>query len=238
LFARALQGGPDGRLTEGCKNNENYRMGATLSWREPFEGDNRTFGATVSFGGLRNRGTGYMAYSDRVGPGVLIVPDAHGLSRAFRDLADDLNRSGFTVLCPDLHGADEVRARTCLEAAGHHLADNWHPRLGVIGYSIGGELAGWVAREVGASALVLYYGFGSESLTNLQIPVQGHFGAADEEVPASEAAAIIGDLDEGELFLYEGARHGFANPDDAGYEEASALLAMERTQRFLRYHLS
>ena len=213
-------------------------MGATLNWREPFEGENRAFAVTVSFGGLRNRGTGYMAYSERVGPSVLIVPDGHGLSPALEGVADQLNRGGFTVLCPDLPGGDEARARTYLDAAARHLAENWHPRLGVIGYSGGGGPAAWVAREVGASALVLYYGFDPAGLTDLEIPVLGHFGAADEEVPVEGATAVFGDLDESELFIYEGARHGFANPDVAGFDEASALLAMERTQKFLHYHLS
>jgi carboxymethylenebutenolidase len=210
-------------------------MGATLTWREPPERPNRAYGSRVTFGGSRDRGTGYMAYSDRVGPGVIVVHDAFGIGPGLVALADDHNRNGFTVLCPDLHGAVETAARSQLLAAARHLTDNWHPRLGIVGFSVGAELGAALAEEVDASALVLYYGLGP---TGLQIPVQGHFGAGDEEVPVKAAIAAFDDLAEGEMHVYEDAGHGFANPETPAYDEAAAELAMARTRDFLHYNLS
>lgn len=210
-------------------------MGATLTWREPPDRHNRAYGSPVTFGGLRDRGTGYMAYSDRVGPGVIIVHDGFGIGPGLVALADDYNRNGFTVLCPDVHGTAEATAHSQLVAAAHHLTDNWHPRLGIIGFSVGAELAAAVAEEVETSALVLYYGLGS---TGLRLPVQGHFGADDEEVPVAAATAAFDGLVDGEMHVYEDAGHGFANPEVAAYDEASAELAMKRTRDFLHYHLS
>jgi carboxymethylenebutenolidase len=210
-------------------------MGVTLTWREPPERNNRSYGSRVTFGGVRDRGTGYMEYSDRVGPGVIVVHDAFGIGPGVVTVADDLNRNGFTVLCPDLHGSPEARARTQLEAAAHHLTDNWHPRLGIIGFSVGAGLAAGLAGEVESSALVLYYGLGP---TGLQIPVQGHFGAGDEEVPVAAATAAFEGLVDSEMHVYEDVGHGFANPETAAYDEASAGLAMLRTRDFLQYNLS
>jgi dienelactone hydrolase len=158
-------------------------VGATLAWRDPSDRDNRAFGSSVTFGGRSDRGTGYMAFSDRVGPGVLLVPDGSGLTGSLVALADEFREAGFTVLCPDLHGTDERTARARLRAGAAHLTDNWHPRLGLVGFSIGADLAAGVAEELEPSALVLF----SPSVSvpaDPGMPIQVHVGP-DAVSPAS-----------------------------------------------------
>ncbi|MEA2447008.1 MAG: carboxymethylenebutenolidase, partial [Actinomycetota bacterium] len=57
----------------------------------------------IEFGKRKDAGTGYLARSERVGPCVLVLHEFFGLTQAFKDMADDLNAEGFTVLAPDLY---------------------------------------------------------------------------------------------------------------------------------------
>lgn len=138
-------------------------MGVTLQWRSEHTKPERRFGNTVDFGGGSARGSGYMSYSERVGPGVVVVHDAFGLHPDVIAFCDDLNLEGFTVLAPDLYtgrvaaSEDEAEAlaaaldgtraaRLICEAAGH-LTANWHPRVGIVGLG-SGAVIGEAAAEV------------------------------------------------------------------------------------------
>ena len=213
-------------------------MGATLAWRDPPDRDNRAFGTSITFGGLSDRGTGYMAFSDRVGPGVLLVHDEFGLGGSLVALADEFRAAGFTVLCPDLHGTDERVARARLRAGAAHLTDNWHPRLGLVGFSIGGDLAAGLAAEIEPNAVVLFYSSAALPGGLPEIPVQAHVGARGLATEAGAVAASFDRLADGEVYLYEEAGHGFANPEGDAFAEEPARTAIERTLAFLRYHLS
>lgn len=123
-------------------------MGATIAWRGENEREPARYGKTISFGNLRDRGTGYMSYSDRVGPGLVVL----GGSTA---LCDRLTREGFTALAPDL-GGDEDKAARLIDAAIDHLLDNWHPRVGIVAVGARGGLGEAAAsrRSVDAVAFV------------------------------------------------------------------------------------
>jgi dienelactone hydrolase len=148
-------------------------MGVTLQWRnDPGDRPERRYGSMVEFGGGAARGTGYMSYSDRVGPGVVVVHDAFGLHEEVISFCDQLNLEGFTVLAPDLYdgrvarspeeaGAlaaelDDVRALRLIAEAATHLTANWHPRVGVVGLGSGAEMAASVAGGARLDALVAW----------------------------------------------------------------------------------
>jgi dienelactone hydrolase len=179
-----------------------------------------------------------MAYSDRVGPGVLIVHDEFGLSRSLIARADEFREAGFTVLCPDIHGSDEPRAASRLRAGATHLTDNWHPRLGVVGYSIGADLGMGLAGEVDFGALVMFCGPRDRPWPDPSIPVQVHVGDGDPGVDVDALRRSIDALEDAELHIYQGAGVGFTNRQGAAYVEDAARLATDRTIDFLRYHLS
>jgi len=221
----------------------------------PPEGPSWTAGELISFGGLSDRGTGYMAYSERVGPSVLVLHDAYGMLPSVRSLVDRFVAEGFTALAVDLYGGrtadDESSAHALaagldtadtmkrLIAAAEHLSSNWHPRLGIVGFSTGASLATQLAREVDVDATVVYYG-GGEDLEQswAERPLLGHFARDDDFGPAVAARAAIDALEDAEAFVYDAA-HGFANSGLTGsYEPAAAELALERTVEELRYQLS
>lgn len=148
-------------------------MGVTLQWRnEPTDRSERRYGSIVEFGGGAARGTGYMSYSDRVGPGVVVVHDAFGLHDGVVSFCDQLNLEGFTVLAPDLYDGrvaesaeeagdlarelDDARARRRIGEAAAHLTANWHPRVGIVGLGSGAQLAASAADGARLDALVAW----------------------------------------------------------------------------------
>jgi carboxymethylenebutenolidase len=204
---------------------------------------------------LSDKGMGYMAYSERVGPSVLVLHDAYGMLPSVRSLVDRFVAEGFTALAVDLYGGktadDAAKARALaagldttdtmkrLLAAAEHLSSNWHPRLGIVGFSTGASLATALAREVDVDATVVYYGGGGgleESWA--ERPLLGHFARGDDFMPAASALIALGALEDAEAFVYDAA-HGFANSGlTRSYEPAAAELALARTLEELRYQLS
>lgn len=218
-------------------------------------------GELISFGGFGDKGTGYMGYSERVGPGVLVLHEAYGLTKSVRAYVDRLAQEGFTALAPDLYGGrtgatlEEAHAlaqslepddatRT-VGAAAAHLSENWHPRLGVIGFSMGAGLATSLRDEVERDATIAYYGYSPSALSadSWTGPLVGHLAEVDEFRPLDAARRAFGALVEAghdvEFFVYEGTTHSFANSDVAdAYNETAAELAWERTLESLYYYLS
>jgi carboxymethylenebutenolidase len=235
-------------------------MGSTIQWREPPEDrDNRSFGEMVTFGRLKDAGSGYMSQSDRVGPAVLVLHEFFGLQSSFKAIADRLNAEGFTVLAPDLYDGklastvDEARALAesldidatlrRLRAAAAFLTENWHPRLGIVGFSLGTDFAVALASEQPPEAIVLYYGTGEVEHSNWRGPTLGHFAADDEWTPLAEVeeefAGLVETGMEAEMHVYPGTGHWFANaavPD--AYDPAAAETALVRTSEFLHHHLA
>jgi carboxymethylenebutenolidase len=200
-----------------------------------------------------------MSHSERSGPGVLVLHEFFGLQPSFRTYADALEAEGFTVLVPDLYDgriASSVEEATeisdnldydaifeRLDAACEHLTANWHPRLGVIGFSLGGALASTLAQRRSVEATVLYYGFTDVDPARWSGPVIGHFASDDEWNPLPEAVAFFDTLAaaglDAELFSYEGTGHWFANESvEDAFDGSASRLAFERTVDFLRHHLA
>jgi carboxymethylenebutenolidase len=235
-------------------------MGKSIqSRRPPVDLQNRSFRRMVDFGKHRTAGTGYMSYSDRVGPSVIVLHEFFGLQQSFMGYADRLNEEGFTVLAPDLYDgaiADSVESATTMaqsldpartmgkiKAAAELLTDNWHPRLGIVGFSLGARFAVEVAQEVSTEGTVLYYGLGDFDLTRWNTPCLGHFGEKDDWEPRAETEAAFAGLEQldvdVEMHLYPGVGHWFANADvRSAYDPAAAELAFQRTAEFFHHHLS
>jgi carboxymethylenebutenolidase len=217
-------------------------------------------GEMVRFGKRRDAAVGYQVASQRAGPGVLVIPEVFGLTPHFKSFADRLNRDElFTVVAFDIYdGAtaadrdeaialrdslDRARVIAKLGAAAEHLTANWHPRIGVVGFSLGAAYAVALAQEIEMEATVVYYGFGDVEPARWRGPVLGHFAANDDAPDPAEAKGFVDAVaaagEEADMHVYEGAGHGFANYDRRGsFDAASAELAYRRTCEFLRHHLA
>jgi carboxymethylenebutenolidase len=227
--------------------------------QEPNDNEPGKYGRIVEFGGRSDGGSAYMAHSDRVGQGVLLLHEWFGLQDSFKRLADRLCDDGFTVLVPDLYdgavaetveqagalsnGLDETRTMRRIKAAASFLVDNWHPRLGVIGFSLGASWASRLAHDFPVEATVLYYGTGPADPARWNGPVLGHFAEADDFEPAEDVRAFVGALEDGgvdvDLYFYEGTGHWFANAAVAdAYDPDAAELALQRTVEFFHHHLA
>ena len=232
-------------------------MGTSFAWREPRPTEVKALSKTVSFGGRRDATTGYMSFSNRVGPSVLVLHDFLGMQQSVRDFADGLRDEGFTVLVPDLYdGASfdspehvhamglgpEATLRRAL-AAAEHLTANWHPTLGAVGFSLGAGLACALAQEGILEATVLYYGTGEIAAARWRGAVQGHFPPRDERSDLAEINGAFSSLTdhgvEAELHFYPDTLPMFANHDSLGaYHQRAEETARGRTIDFLRYHLA
>jgi dienelactone hydrolase len=183
---------------------------------------------------------------------VLLFHHALGQTKGFNAFADELRAAGHTVHAPDLYegntfedldegvgfakkvGFDEIMKRGV--AATDGLPDD----VVVGGFSLGVMPAQALAQtRPGARGALFYHGclppseFESPWPENL--PLQVHIMEsdpwADEDLPA--ARELTAGLADGELFLYPGSGHLFADSSSPDYEEQAAGLLMERTLAFL-----
>jgi carboxymethylenebutenolidase len=236
-------------------------MGGSYTWREPASSQPQHFSKWVDFGTRAASGSGLLCYSQASGPGVVLLHEFFGLQDSFKDYAARLSGAGFTVLAPDLY--DGVLATTVeeaielrdgieaewdqtvlrIEAAADFLVDNWHPRLGVIGFSLGASFADALARRRTVEATVFYYGWGETDPGGFTGPLLVHLATDDEWMELDEARQAINDFENAgvnvEAHIYPATGHWFANPAvQSAYRDNDAALAFERTVTFLRHHLA
>jgi len=112
--------------------------------------------------------------------------------------------------------------------------------VGIIGFCLGGSIAYAAAtRLTGLSAAIGYYGgaivkFADETP---RVPTQLHFGAADHGIPLSDVEIIRAKRPDVEIFVYDGAQHGFSCNERPSYDKPSAELARQRSLAFLAKHM-
>lgn len=190
--------------------------------------------------------------------GLVVVQEIFGVNHHIRAVCDRLAALGYTAIAPAVfdrfvrgfecgYTPDEVaHARSYLGsldwdkmtldmAAAQADIKDAGP-FGVIGFCMGGTAAYLAAcRLPGIAAAVGYYGGGvaKNIAEKPTCPVQLHFGSEDHGIPLSDVEAIKQKRPELEVYIYEGAAHGFNCDERASYNKAAADLAWSRTQAFL-----
>jgi carboxymethylenebutenolidase len=112
--------------------------------------------------------------------------------------------------------------------------------VGIIGFCLGGSIAFAAATKLtGLSAAIGYYGgaivrFADDKPT---VPTQLHFGEKDTGIPLSDVETIRAKRPDVEIFVYDGAQHGFGCDERASYDKASADVARQRSLAFFAKHL-
>jgi dienelactone hydrolase len=185
---------------------------------------------------------------------VLLFHHAQGQTAGFHAFAEELRRAGHTVHTPDLFEgrtfgsideglahAQEVGFGELIER-GVQEADELPSEVVYGGFSLGVLPAQKLAQtRPGARGALLFYScvppseFGSS--WPAAVPVQVHGMDADpffvEEGDLEAAREVVAAADDGELFLYPGDQHYFADSSLPSYDEAAAKLLTERVLAFL-----
>jgi carboxymethylenebutenolidase len=204
----------------------------------------------------------YKAGSADATLGLVVVQEIFGVNGHMRFASDALARAGFAVICPALfdraerdvalgYGAADrdrglaLRAQVTeeqvmldIEAAAAALN---LPSVGIIGYCWGGTIAWWGAtRSTSFKAAVGWYGGGiaATRTASPHCPVQLHFGAEDHGIPLTDVDAIRNAQPGVEVFVYDGAGHGFGCEERPSFDQGAFDLAQSRSLDFFRKHLT
>lgn len=198
------------------------------------------------------------------GRGVLVIHAWWGLNDFFRSVCDRLAAEGFVALAPDLFEgrvastipqARKLRARPKKEPTYKTLLRaierlQGSPQvqgssIGVIGFSMGGHWALWLAAnrpELRLKALTTFYGARAGDYSASRAAFQGHFAERDPWVSDSALKKLRQSLEQAprgaEVHVYPGTGHWFFESDRLeAYNRQAAELAWKRTLTFLRRHL-
>lgn len=198
-----------------------------------------------------------------VGPGVLVLHEAWGLTHDIRWAADRLAAQGYVAFVPDLTPvmrgpAGAVAQLTAgrgplIEAALTALdklsAKVESQELGVVGFSMGASLALLCDRHPRVGVISVNYGIvPPRALTHRPVPVVASFGDSDRILPGDgarlrrrlERAGVEYDLE-----VYDGVGHSFMTPIGRrslstvgawlglGYHSVEADHAWGRIEHFL-----
>lgn len=198
------------------------------------------------------------------GLGVMVIHAWWGLNGFFRSVCDRLAREGFVALAPDLYEgqvatsieqAKELRDKPRREPASKMLLraienlqampERKGPSIGVIGFSMGGHWALWLAGNrptLPIRAVTTFYGARGGDYSKSRAAFQGHFAQGDPWVSDASRCKLERNLEaagrEVDFHVYPGTGHWFFEADREGaYDPKAAKLAWERTLAFLRTHL-
>ena len=196
-------------------------------------------------------------------PGILVIHENRGLNPHIEDIARRLALDGFMAFAPDAlaplggYPGDEDKARQLfpqLDAAKTRedfvAATTWlknRPdatgKVGAVGFCWGGAMTMILATRLpDLAAGVPFYGTApsAEDVAKIKTPLLVHYAGNDDRVnatrPGLEAALKSANVDY-EMFVYDGAQHGFNNDTTPRYDAAAAKLAWGRTLDFFKKHL-
>lgn len=193
--------------------------------------------------------------------GLVVVQEIFGINGHIRSVCDGFAADGYLAIAPALFDRyepavelgytpdDVARGRTLRGGAKDDaaLADIAAARdvaatagkVGIVGYCWGGYLA-WLAaaRLPGFACAITYYGGGMQNAIGEapQVPVLGHFGRKDANIPVAGIEALAVAHPRFAAHFYD-ADHGFNCDHRGAFHAPSAELARSRSLAFLREHV-
>lgn len=198
-------------------------------------------------------------------PAVVVIHENRGLQPHIQDVTRRMANEGFLSMAPDalspLGGTpendpdkavtmigqlDKDKTVKNLVSAVKYLKTN--PRstgkVGCTGFCWGGGMTNQVAvSSPDLDAAVPYYGMQPtpDQVASIKAPIMAHYAGNDQRIdqgiPAFEEA-LKKEKKEYQIFMYEGAEHGFNNDSNTQrYNEKAAKLAWSRTIAFFKEKL-
>ncbi|MCY4198225.1 MAG: dienelactone hydrolase family protein [Gammaproteobacteria bacterium] len=197
--------------------------------------------------------------------GVVVIQEVFGVNPHIRSVADGYASEGYAVIAPAIFdrvergvelGYDEAgmgagiklafqdlkmeNTLKDLQAAIEHVSSRApNGKVAVVGYCFGGLLTWLSACELdGVTCASSYYGGGVAGMREKQprCPVMMHFGELDAHIPLSDVEAVRTAQPGVQVFVYEGADHGFNCDARGSFDADSAALARKRTLDFFSEH--
>jgi len=199
-------------------------------------------------------------------PAVLVIHENRGLNPYIEDVARRFATNNFIAYAPDgltsvggYPGDDEQGAAKFRAVNGPKMFEDFvasaewlkaRPEstgtLGAIGFCFGGGIVNQLAVRLGAglNAGAPFYGApaGDADVPKIAAPLMLHYADPTKDTgiggrfPAYEAA-LKANGKRYQLFVYDGANHGFHNDTTPRYDEAAATLAWQRTLEFFNQNL-
>jgi carboxymethylenebutenolidase len=193
--------------------------------------------------------------------GVVVIQEIFGVNHHIRNMADRYAAQGYAFVAPavydrvqpgfevgytpeDIAKGRDVRMKlndTLLmqdvEAAANHLSGK---KLGIVGYCFGGTVSWWGAtRSSKFAAASCWYGGGIPGTKDERpnCPVQMHFGEKDASIPMTDVDAVRAAQSKVEVYVYQGAQHGFGCDERGSFSQPDYDLAQARTLEFFAKHL-
>jgi carboxymethylenebutenolidase len=206
---------------------------------------------------------GYRADPAAPGKGaIVVIQEIFGVNHHIRSICDRLAAEGYVAIAPSIfdrternfqsgYSPDEVAVARKFVASPDWdamLRDTQaaidavksHGPVGIIGFCLGGSVAYAAATKLdGLSAAVGFYGGAVVRFADdkPRVPTQLHFGEKDSGIPLADVETIKVKRPEVEVFVYDGAQHGFHCDERASYDKPSSDLAWRRSLEFFSKHL-
>ena len=183
---------------------------------------------------------------------LVLFHHAQGQTKGFLAFADELREAGHTVHAPDLYDGNtfgDINEGVAyakrvgfaeIIRSGSAAAMEVPADIVYAGFSLGVLPAQSLAQtRPGARGAIFFHACMPtsefESPWPEGVPLQIHMMDADpwgeEDLPV--AKALVEEIEDGELFLYPGSGHLFADASLGDYDEQAAGLLKERTLSFL-----
>jgi carboxymethylenebutenolidase len=193
---------------------------------------------------------------------VVVIQEIFGVNSHIRSICDRLAEVGYVAVAPSLfdrterdfqsgYSADEIDlARVFIaepdwdaylrdtEAARESVADIG--KVGIVGFCLGGTVAFLGATHInGFSAASGFYGGSIEKFADHapRCPTQLHYGSEDHGIPMSNVESVRARRPDCELYVYEGAGHGFHCNERASFHPAASQEAWARTLALFAEHI-
>ena len=221
--------------------------------------------STIEFAANGGLVPGYLARPDEDAPGIVVIQEWWGLNDHIKSIAERFAEAGFAALAPDLYRGqvaaepDEARKLAMALEFPKALADiqgavdylHAQPfiqpkKIGVVGFCMGGRLAGQVAiHGQNVSAISAFYGvpaLSDEEAQAINTPLLAIYGELDQAFPpelirenerklaaAGKTHAVV---------VYPDAPHAFFNDTRPHiYKQDAAEAAWDQTLDWFKTYL-
>lgn len=194
---------------------------------------------------------------------VVVIMEIFGVNSHIREVAEGYARDGYLAIAPAIYDRIEPRLECGYTPDEIARAREWRAacdldkvildveaaaveagkagKVGIVGYCWGGSIV-YVSCCRLADKIAAGSGYyGGQILPHLGetvgAPLQLHFGEKDAGIPLSDVEQIRKAKPDVEVFIYEGADHGFNCDHRGSWNAASAATAKERTLAHFAKHV-